>query len=1053
MISFGAHRILNLSFEKLILIFFLVSNSAAFAQGNCGNVGFEDGTTSGWTCRYGTYSGKITSGACADQVLSLSLPNVGCLSGDVDSPNNPVGNENLYRHSIMANPTLDPNSLDNVSSVAPGNMFPLGVNKYSFRIGNATGFKAGETTAFAESVKYSFVVTKDNAGLTYMYAAFLCEFSPIHTREEAPRFEIKVTVKKNGKEEVIDCGYYQVIADGTNSNFKNGKSNGADSWKYTPWTKVALDLSGFINQEISIEFTTADCYVQTTDLLDKTKCSWSPGSHSAYAYIDLYCTPVEIISPSICANQESITLCAPAGYASYEWPAQPGLQPPLNKQCVTVKNPKAGTEYNVTMKSIAGGCPTSTKIALKGSDFVVKDTTICKDALPTKLFVNPTTPGDYSWKWEPSTYLDCDTCQTPNFKPGESITYTITMSDKKVENCNQVKELKVKVIDGFTVSTSDVTICENDEATLTATGADSYIWQPGSIPGATIKVKPATTTTYTVTGTLNGNNCPGKPDTTATVTVNLKPVVIVNDITICKGESAKLNGKISGGTTQGTWIGGFGKFTPSRTALDAVYTPTVEEQDSAKITLTLESADPKLPCVKESKTMAINITPPVTSNAGPDQTICEGESVTLAGVFGGAATQGKWTNGTGTYTPSSNTPNAVYQPSVTEIKNGKAVLKFEVSNASNATCPGGIDEMIINIDKLPTVFAGLDQSICFNQTVQLNGSIGGSAKTATWSGGGGTFTKDNKTMNAVYRPTKAEVDAGTVTLTLTTDQLGKCPPKESKTTIRIYPEPKVNFSADTLQACPPHCVDFTDSSAVAGSTITKWLWDFGVDTSSAQNPSDVCFPKPGFYDVSLVATSKEGCASTLKKDLYLETYKTPIADFTADPFQVSKYDPTIQFYDQSSKDVISWKWDLGDGKIISPKNTKPLHTYEVGVSAIYTVKLVVINDKGCVDSTYKPVEVLPEFAFYIPNAFTPNRIDGINDTFYGKGVGINEYHIWIFDRWGNKIFNTTDINEGWDGRANNGQDIAQQDVYVWKVRLTDIFGKRHDYIGTVTLVR
>jgi len=1051
MISFSAPRILNLSLEKLIFIL-SVSTSTAFAQGDCGNVGFENGTTSGWTCRYGNYSGKFTSGLCADQTLAVSITNTGCLSGGTDDPNEPNGQEDKYRHTIMSTPIADPNSLGNIMSVAPASLFPSGVNKYSFRIGNAVGTKQGETAAFAESIKYTFTVTKDNAGLTYLYSAFLND--PSHPATEAPRFEIKITTNKTGKDELIACGYYQVNASGTGSEFKNGKSTGTETWKYTDWTKVGLDLSGYLNQQITIEFTTADCYPSAADLLDKTKCSWTPGSHSAYAYIDLYCSPVEIISPNVCANQASVQLCGPPGYATYDWPSnQPGIQPPFNKQCVTVKNPKAGSEYTVNMKSIAGGCPSSTKIALKGSDFIVKDVAVCIGGGATKLSVTPTTPGNYSWKWAPSTFLDCDTCQNPTFTPGETTTYTITMTDKIVENCNQVKELKVTVGASFTVATAGTTICEGDGATLTATGADSYVWNPGGIPGATITVKPSTTTTYTVTGTSTTATCPGNPDATAVVTVNLKPIIIVNDLTICKGENAKLNGKISGGATKGKWIGGFGKFNPSRNALDAVYTPTAEEQDSTKISLTLESEDPEGPCVKDSKTMNIYITPAVTSNAGPDQTICEGSSVTLNGVFGGAATQGRWTNGTGTYTPNANAPDAVYKPSVTEEKNGMAILKFEVSNGSNATCPGGIDEMIINIDKMPTVSAGADQFICFDKEAKLVGSIGGSAKTATWSGGGGIFLKDNKTLNATYKPTKTEINAGTVTLTLTTDPFGKCPTKESKTTIYIYPAPIVNFSADTLKACPPHCVDFTDSSSVTGSTITKWHWDFGVDTSSTPNPTNVCFPKSGFYDVSLTATSDKGCSATLKKDLYLETYKTPVAAFTANPFSVSKYDPTIQFYDQSSSDVITWKWDLGDGKIVAPKTKNPLHKYEVGVSAIYTVKLFVVNTNGCVDSTLRNVEVLPEFAFFIPNAFTPFRNDGVNDTFFGKGVGIVSYHIWIFDRWGNMVFNTADIDTGWDGRANNGFDISQQDVFVWKVKLNDIFGKRHDYIGTVTLVR
>ena len=61
--------------------------------------------------------------------------------------------------------------------------------------------------------------------------------------------------------------------------------------------------------------------------------------------------------------------------------------------------------------------------------------------------------------------------------------------------------------------------------------------------------------------------------------------------------------------------------------------------------------------------------------------------------------------------------------------------------------------------------------------------------------------------------------------------------------------------------------------------------------------------------------------------------------------------------------------------------------------------------------------------------------------------------MYIFDRWGNMIFLTDDSTKGWDGRANQGKEIAQVDVYVWRVELKDNQGKKHKYIGTVTIVK
>ena len=104
------------------------------------------------------------------------------------------------------------------------------------------------------------------------------------------------------------------------------------------------------------------------------------------------------------------------------------------------------------------------------------------------------------------------------------------------------------------------------------------------------------------------------------------------------------------------------------------------------------------------------------------------------------------------------------------------------------------------------------------------------------------------------------------------------------------------------------------------------------------------------------------------------------------------------------------------------------------------------------DSIIKTVEVKPELAFYIPNTFTPNG-DHINDIFTGKGMDIAEFDMSIFDRWGEEIFRTNDIHNGWDGTVKGGDAIAQDGVYVYKIKLRDIEGKPHLYNGHVNLVK
>ncbi|MEY4593592.1 MAG: hypothetical protein RIQ47_2 [Bacteroidota bacterium] len=114
-----------------------------------------------------------------------------------------------------------------------------------------------------------------------------------------------------------------------------------------------------------------------------------------------------------------------------------------------------------------------------------------------------------------------------------------------------------------------------------------------------------------------------------------------------------------------------------------------------------------------------------------------------------------------------------------------------------------------------------------------------------------------------------------------------------------------------------------------------------------------------------------------------------------------------------------------------------------------------MTSKGCVDTVIRPLDIVPNFTFYIPSAFTPND-DRNNNMFYGKGMGLKEYDLWIFDLWGLEIYHGHYVDSNvpydyfgedgmpaqckWDGTL-NGHPV-QQDVYVWKVRLTDVYDKK-----------
>jgi gliding motility-associated-like protein len=154
-------------------------------------------------------------------------------------------------------------------------------------------------------------------------------------------------------------------------------------------------------------------------------------------------------------------------------------------------------------------------------------------------------------------------------------------------------------------------------------------------------------------------------------------------------------------------------------------------------------------------------------------------------------------------------------------------------------------------------------------------------------------------------------------------------------------------------------------------------------------------------------------------------------------------------FNDLSVGAVTYLWNFGDGSDDSTSTlANPEHFY--ADDGTYTVMLISINPNGCSDTSYKTVEILPDFYFYFPDAFTPNK-NGNNDLFMGYGAGIKTYRMRIFDRWGKFIFESTDITVGWDGTYKG--EKAMSDVFTCVFDVESMRGVKKRKIGRVTLVR
>ncbi|PCH94414.1 MAG: hypothetical protein COB85_05655 [Bacteroidetes bacterium] len=308
---------------------------------------------------------------------------------------------------------------------------------------------------------------------------------------------------------------------------------------------------------------------------------------------------------------------------------------------------------------------------------------------------------------------------------------------------------------------------------------------------------------------------------------------------------------------------------------------------------------------------------------------------------------------------------------------------------------------------------------------------------------------DDATTSTRQNPSHSYTSVGTYNVSVTVwNQDSTCMDMASMS-INVYETPFANFMRDT--ACSSVPIQFTNLSFVTGnSTITGYEWDFGDGTDSITDTDPIHTYDPGgTYYASMIATSNFGCKDTAFDTILI--YTKPVAMFDAVPDSVTILSPEITFTDQTVSDSIAtWNWQFGNGD--SSIATDPVHEYlDTG---FYMVLLTVVDTNGCFDTVSRRIDILPDYIFFLPNTFTPNQ-DGINELFIPLSTGLNEsgYNFYIFTRWGDAIFHTTDINEGWTGLANNGTELAQTGVYVWLVLSKDLGGANHQYTGHVTLIR
>ncbi len=727
--------------------------------------------------------------------------------------------------------------------------------------------------------------------------------------------------------------------------------------------------------------------------------------------------PSPVISVSnngpLCANDTSLSLNQ-TGDVLIKWSWKSDRSAIFNDSLIQqpkIKN--AGNGEVFTLKGMdANGCSSSAS------------TTLTVNPLPVfKIFTNTPCEGQ-------TLNLSCDfvgatkyewsqingftnTTQNPtisNVSLLDSGQYVLKLTD--ASNCSDTHSIRVKINSLPVFAPSYIPPCEAKPLLLKANYSSTtlvkrFAWKGPSNLVDTIPSIANTTVAQKATPKIhNGeyaltitdvNNC---LDTRKiTVTINPLPAVkSVNDFDICIGDSVILNGS---GAVSYSWDKNIVDNTPFKPLTTTTYIVKGIDKNQCENLDTVTITVNQLPTLNVPE-LCENYNQVLKSNHAPAKNNAWILSdITVATID---PTSGK----------------------VQAMKAGKTKVTFTDSVGCTVS-----KDLIVNAT--PTITTN-PLSACVNSQINLKANQS-PAIVNPWKS-----TSNNSSINSISGQVLG-LKEGTDSVSFTNNK--GC--KTSKL-LTVYGLPIANFtSVNTI------CID--DTLHLINSTsplCDTYSWDFGDGTKSTV-PSHK-YNKSGLFTISLTVTDSHGCQDTITKVNHIDVVDKPFVGFTFTPDSIDILNPEVIFKTNSNGKY--FKWNFGDGKP-NTKTKDAVNFFPTDEGKYYTVTLTASNTKEGCSNSYTQVIVSKEpVIYYIPNTFTPNG-DEVNNTFqpiFSSGLDPYNYVLYIYDRWGELIFESHNVQIGWDGTYNN--DIVGSNTYIWKLEFKGKHdGQQHTKLGHVNVIR
>jgi gliding motility-associated-like protein len=1039
-----------------------ISGTNPTPQQACTNIDFESGNLNGWNTSTGYHS--------------LYNP-VGCCQS--------TGGAQL----VTAGAGLD--ACGGFPVVAPGGNFSL-------RLGNNL------TGGVADRIEQTFNVTASNANFTYKYAVVFQD--PGHGLSDQPSFQIEM-LDSNGVQ--IPCTYYNVAAGQNIPGFVN--STNCANVVYKPWTSVSVDLTNFIGQNVTIRFTTYDCslgghyayayidgscidfnitqsgilcqgstiqlnapagfatynwtlpngssangQVLTTGLpgfytLNLTTVTGCPGPTITYLLLDSPKPNANFITAQLSACTHTIGFINTSNITSgniigNNWTFGDGnvaaTQNGLNNYLNT------GT-YNVQLITTSNmGCKDTaffpvTISPLPTAAFSVNN--VCLNTITSFTNTSSVTTGFITntiWQFGDGnqSILSQPTHQYVN--PG---TYHVTLNITTNSNCNNSITQQILVNPLPNVSFTANNVCQGSVTSYTNNSSivngsiTNFIWDytsDGMPDNTNLTASHLFNSfgTYTTQLTAISNfNCLATKAITVTIYPN--PVVVFNALPVCQGLQTMFNNQSS--IANGQIVNYNWAFGDNSSAVGLNPSHLYSNPGNFNVIVTATSNHN---CINDTiQTVVVHPKPNVNFQS---TSTCLNQATQFSNqsnIIAGSIIKYRWDfDNNGSIDDSTANPAYIYLTAGTKQSRLMAI--------SNNNCINqNVNPVVVHYNPVANFSA---PSTCLPASTNFSDfstSLDGTISSYAWD-----FNGDNIIDNNLQNPQYIFTQSGNYGVKLEVQTQYGCVNTFMKS-VYVNATPSALFTAQNNEGCPSLCVQFTNSSSIGNGSIITNQWIFGDNSfpDYSQHPTH-CY-STGNYNVTLKVVSDSGCVSSSSIPNLVNVYPTPVADFNVTPSEVEITMPLIEV-ENKSIGASSIKYFFDDGTVKNVANFS--YTFNTDVAKTVSIMQKVHNSYGCRDSIIKKVDIKPAYVMYVPNAFTPNS-DGLNDGFKAVGVGIAQFKLQVFDRWGALVFETDDINNAWDGSINGKGDFesTKQEVYVWKAQVTDVLREKHSMVGHVTLLK